>query len=109
MANPNNDPSKLSLAGMGGSKDGAFSGVTGGSSANGDKADFSAVTGGSSAAVGAGGSGSRSYTVQSGDSLSAIAQQVYGDAGQWQRIFEANRDQLDDPDRIFPGQTFRIP
>ena len=37
MANPNNDPSKLSLAGMGGSKDGAFSSVTGGGSASGDK------------------------------------------------------------------------
>ncbi|SIQ36930.1 LysM peptidoglycan-binding domain-containing protein [Solilutibacter tolerans] len=94
MANANNDPNKLSLAG-------------GSSSAN-DKADFSAVTGGSSAVVGAGG-GVQSYTVQSGDSLSKIAKQVYGDASQWQRIFEANRDQIDDPDKIFPGQTFKIP
>ena len=108
MANPNNDPSKLSLAGMGGSKDGAFSGVTGGSSASGDKADFSTVTGGSSAAVGAGG-GSQSYTVKSGDSLSKIAKQVYGDANQWKRIYEANRDQIEDPDMIHPGQTFQIP
>lgn len=92
MANQNqNDPSKLSLAGLGG-----------------DKADFSAVTGGSSAVVGAGG-GTQSYMVQSGDSLSGIAKQVYGDTGQWQRIFEANRDQIEDPDKIFPGQTFKIP
>ncbi len=108
MANQNNDPDKLSLAGMSGGKDGAFSGVTGGSSASGDKADFSRVTGGSSAVVGAGG-GSRSYTVQSGDSLSAITKQVYGDAGEWKRIYEANRDQIDDPDKIFPGQTFKLP
>lgn len=108
MANSNIDPNKLSLEGLGGDKkDGAFSGVTGGSSSD-NKADFSAVTGGSSAAVGAGG-GVQSYTVQSGDSLSKIAKQVYGDANQWQRIFEANRDQIDDPDKIFPGQTFKIP
>ncbi len=108
MANSNNDPNKLSLAGMSGDKnDGAFSGVTGGSSSD-NQADFSAVTGGSSAAVGAGG-GVQSYTVQSGDSLSKIAQQVYGDGNQWQRIFEANRDQIDDPDKIFPGQTLKIP
>lgn len=108
MANSNNDPNKLSLAGMSGDKnDGAFSGVTGGSSSD-NQADFSAVTGGSSAVVGAGG-GVQSYTVQSGDSLSKIAKQVYGDASQWQRIFEANRDQIDDPDKIFPGQTFKIP
>lgn len=110
MANANNDPDKLSLAGMSGDKKdgGAFSGVTGGSSSDKDKADFSAVTGGSSAVVGAGG-GSQSYTVQSGDSLSAISQQVYGDANQWRRIYEANRDQIEDPDKIFPGQTFKIP
>lgn len=108
MANQNNDPDKLSLAGMSGNKDGAFSGVTGGSDASGGKADFSAVTGGSSAVVGAGG-GSQSYTVKSGDSLSKIAKQVYGDANAWNRIYEANRDQIDNPDLIQPGQTFKIP
>lgn len=108
MSNSNIDPNKLSLGGMSGEKkDGAFSGVTGGSSSD-NQADFSAVTGGSSAVVGAGG-GAQSYTVQSGDSLSNIAKQVYGDASQWQRIFEANRDQIEDPDKIFPGQTFKIP
>lgn len=50
-----------------------------------------------------------SYTVVSGDSLSKIAKQVYGDGNQWKRIFEANRDLLQDPDRIFPGQVLRIP
>jgi nucleoid-associated protein YgaU len=47
--------------------------------------------------------------VVAGDTLSAIAQQVYGDASLWPRIFEANRDQIFDPDLIFPGQTLRIP
>lgn len=49
------------------------------------------------------------YTVQGGDTLSAIAQQSYGDGGQWRRIFEANRDQIVDPNLIFPGQVLRIP
>lgn len=51
----------------------------------------------------------RTYTVVSGDSLSKIARQVYGDGNDWKRIFEANRDLLQDPDRIFPGQVLRIP
>ncbi|MCC6177257.1 MAG: LysM peptidoglycan-binding domain-containing protein [Chloroflexi bacterium] len=51
----------------------------------------------------------QSYTVESGDTLSGIAERFYGDANQWNRIFEANRDQLDNPDLIYPGQTLRIP
>jgi nucleoid-associated protein YgaU len=47
--------------------------------------------------------------VQAGDTLAAIAQRFYGDASLFPRIFEANRDQLFDPDLIFPGQTLRIP
>ena len=49
------------------------------------------------------------YTVKSGDSLSAIAQREYGDANQWRRIYDANRDQIDDPDLIQPGQELKIP
>jgi nucleoid-associated protein YgaU len=49
------------------------------------------------------------YTVKSGDSLSAIAKHEYGDANQWQRIYEANRDIIKDPDMIHPGQELRIP
>ncbi len=49
------------------------------------------------------------YTVVSGDSLSSIAQRWYGDAAQWPRLFEANRQQISDPDRIFPGQVLRVP
>jgi nucleoid-associated protein YgaU len=51
----------------------------------------------------------QTYTVQKGDTLSHIAKQFYGKANQWNAIFEANRDQLDDPDRIQPGQVLRIP
>lgn len=49
------------------------------------------------------------YTVVSGDTLSKIAKRHYGRADQWPRIFEANRDILKDPDRIYPGQELRIP
>jgi uncharacterized protein YidB (DUF937 family) len=49
------------------------------------------------------------YTVASGDSLSRIAKRYYGDANQWRKIFEANRDQIDDPDLIRPGQKLKIP
>jgi nucleoid-associated protein YgaU len=51
----------------------------------------------------------RTYTVVSGDSLSRIALQVYGKASRWPAIFEANRDQLTDPDRIHPGQVLKLP
>ncbi len=51
----------------------------------------------------------RSYVVKSGDSLSKISQQFYGDANQWRKIYEANRDQIKNPDLIYPGQTLVIP
>lgn len=54
-------------------------------------------------------SGGRTYTVVSGDTLSRISKQFYNDANQWQRIFDANRDILSNPDRISPGQHLRIP
>jgi nucleoid-associated protein YgaU len=63
------------------------------------------VTGGSAAAEPAG----RTYTVKSGDTLSAIAKQHLGDANAYTKIFEANRDQLSDPDKIKPGQILKIP
>ena len=49
------------------------------------------------------------YTVKSGDTLSAIAQQWYGNAALWPRLFEANRNQISNPDLIFPGQVLRVP
>lgn len=49
------------------------------------------------------------HTVVSGDTLSGIAKQFYGDGTLFPRIFEANRDQVSNPDLIFPGQVLRIP
>jgi hypothetical protein len=49
------------------------------------------------------------YTVQSGDTLSGIAKKFYGNAGEYMEIFNANRDQLSDPDKIKPGQVLKIP
>ena len=48
-------------------------------------------------------------TVKSGDSLSKIAQEVYGSAGDYNKIFEANKPKLSDPNKIYPGQVLRIP
>lgn len=79
-----------------------------------DKPDFSNVqSGSSSTAPGretrAQPSSSGSYVVVSGDSLSKIAQRVYGDAQQWRKIYDANRDTIQNPDLIHPGQTLRLP
>lgn len=49
------------------------------------------------------------YVVVKGDTLSKIAQRAYGDARQWRKIYEANKDMIKDPDLIYPGQSFRIP
>ena len=89
------------------------------------KADFSNVQSGSSTTAAeppaarlpnlgpTGTSGSttqdETYVVVSGDSLSKIAKHHYGDMNQWHRIYEANRDQIKNPDLIHPGQKLRIP
>jgi nucleoid-associated protein YgaU len=65
------------------------------------------VTGGGGAA--AAGGGARTYTVKAGDTLSAIAKEQLGSANAYMKIFEANRDQLADPNKIKPGQVLRIP
>jgi len=51
----------------------------------------------------------KTYTVAAGDSLSKIAKNVYGNAGQYMKIFEANKDKLTDPDKIKVGQELVIP
>lgn len=51
----------------------------------------------------------RKYTVQAGDTLSAISKEYYGDPNQYNKIFEANKDILSDPDKIQPGQDLIIP
>jgi LysM repeat protein len=53
--------------------------------------------------------GAQTYTVQSGDTLSAIAKKFLGSANAYMDIFNANRDQLSDPDKIKPGQVLKIP
>ena len=49
------------------------------------------------------------YTVESGDSLSKISKEMYGDPMKYQQIFEANQPMLTHPDKIYPGQVLRIP
>ena len=58
----------------------------------------------------AGGEPEASYRqVKSGDTLSKIAKEEYGDANAYMKIFEANKPMLSNPDRIYPGQMLRIP
>ena len=52
---------------------------------------------------------SQFYTVKSGDNLSKISKELYGEANKYQKIFEANQPLLTHPDKIYPGQVLRIP
>lgn len=92
---------------------GTMPGGSGGGGGSGGRPDFSNVQGHVDTVPGGrgggGGSGEQSYTVRKGDTLSAIAQHHYGKASRWHAIFDANRDQLDDPDLIKPGQVLRLP
>jgi len=69
------------------------------------KVDANASGGGLKSPAGSG----KTYTVKSGDTLSAIALAQYHDASKYKKIFEANRDVLQDPDKIKPGQVLTIP
>lgn len=72
-------------------------------------ADIKATGAGAAAgATGTAGHGD-TYTVKPGDTLSKIAKEQYGDANAYMEIFNANRDQLSDPDKIKPGQVLKIP
>ena len=51
----------------------------------------------------------KTYTVKAGDTLSAIAKEHLGSANAYMKIFELNKDQLTDPDKIKPGQVLRLP
>jgi nucleoid-associated protein YgaU len=51
----------------------------------------------------------REYVIKPGDSLSKIAKQVYGNAADWQKIYQANRNTIKDPDLIHPGQKIILP
>ncbi len=73
-------------------------------------ADFSDVkSGSSSTAATPAQAQSRQVTVKEGDSLSRIAKRELGDANKWQAIYDANRDQIKDPDLIHPGQVLNLP
>jgi nucleoid-associated protein YgaU len=74
-----------------------------------DMPDFSNVQSGASSTAEPAAPAFKSYTIQSGDSLSKIAKREYGNANDWRRIFEANQDTIKDPDKIFPGKTIKIP
>ena len=60
-------------------------------------------------AAGAAGKAASTYTVKAGDTLSKIAKEHLGDANAYMAIFEANKDQLTDPDKIKPGQVLKLP
>jgi nucleoid-associated protein YgaU len=64
------------------------------------------VTGGPAAAAPP---AAKTYTVKAGDTLGAIAKEHLGSAGAYMKIFELNKDQLSDPDKIKPGQVLRLP
>jgi nucleoid-associated protein YgaU len=51
----------------------------------------------------------KTYTVKAGDTLSAIAKAQLGDANAYMKIFDANKDQLSDPNKIKPGQVLKLP
>ena len=55
------------------------------------------------------GASTKTYTVKAGDTLSGIAKSQLGNASAYMKIFEANKDQLSDPDKIKPGQVLKIP
>ena len=61
------------------------------------------------AAGGGAAPGGQTYEIKSGDTLSKISKQFYGNANEYMRIFYANRDQLNDPDKIQVGQKLNIP
>ena len=53
--------------------------------------------------------GTQYYTIQKGDTLYAVAKEFYGNGMKYPEIFEANREVIEDPDKIYPGQKIRIP
>ena len=74
-----------------------------------DMPDFSDVQSGASSTATPAAEVFETYEVKSGDSLSKIAKKKLGNANAWKQIFEANKDKIKDPDKIFPGQTIKIP
>lgn len=71
-------------------------------------ADIKVTGGGAATSARAAGTAGKTYTVKAGDTLSKIAKEHLGDANAYMKIFEANRDQLSDPDLIKPGQVLKL-
>jgi nucleoid-associated protein YgaU len=67
------------------------------------------VTGPAAGSATAAGPSAKTYTVKAGDTLSAIAKEHLGSASSYMKIFDLNKDQLTDPDKIKPGQVLRLP
>ena len=91
---------------MGDAKKPDFSNVESGASStapSAPKADFGNVESGVASTA------PQTYTVNKGDTLSKIAKEFYGSANRWHEIFDANRDQISNPDLIKPGQVLKIP
>lgn len=90
-----------------------FSNVKGGSASSAPapapRPDFSNVQAGAASTAPVVEAAPQTYTVVKGDSLSKIAKRLYGNANRWREIFEANRDQLKNPDLIKPGQVLKLP
>jgi len=74
-----------------------------------DMPDFSNVQSGASSTAKTDEPAYETYTIQSGDSLSKIAKLKLGNANDWPKIHEANKDTIKDPNKIFPGQVIKIP
>jgi nucleoid-associated protein YgaU len=94
---------------MGDAKKPDFSNVQSGAASTApatEKADFGNVESGVTSTAPA---ASQTYTVNKGDTLSKIAKEFYGSANRWHEIFDANRDQISNPDLIKPGQVLKIP
>jgi nucleoid-associated protein YgaU len=72
-------------------------------------ADIQVTGGPAAAAAPAAAPAAKTYTVKAGDTLSAIAKAHLGNASSYMKIFELNKDQLTDPDKIKPGQVLRLP
>jgi nucleoid-associated protein YgaU len=94
---------------MGDAKKPDFSNVESGASStapSAPKADFGNVQSGVASTAP---SAPQTYTVNKGDTLSKIAKEFYGSANRWHEIYDANRDQISNPDLIQPGWVLKIP
>ncbi len=74
-----------------------------------DMPDFSDVRSGASTTAKPVEPAFKTYEIKSGDTLSKIAKNEYGNANDWHRIYEANKETIENPDKIYPGQVIKLP